>query len=68
MSATNFSYLFPLLPKTFPFKFADDLYFLSLEIHRTRLIISVKEFGAGIAVTGADVWSPVAWWTVGGDG
>ena len=67
MSATNFSYLFPLLPKTFPFMLGDDLCFLSQEILRIRFIISVKEFWAGIGVMGAVVESFAVWLTAGGD-
>ena len=55
-------------PRLFLSKFGDDLYFLSREIRRTRLIISVNAFGAGIAVIGVGVESPVACFTVGGDG
>ena len=61
VSATNVSYLFSLLPKTFPFMLGDDLCFLSREILQTRFIISVKEFGAGIDIMGAGVESFVVW-------
>ena len=55
VSATNVSYLFLLLPRIFPFMFGDDLCFLIQDIFRIRLIISVKEFGAGIGAMGSGV-------------
>ena len=67
VSAMNVSYLFSLLPKTFPFMFGDDLCFLSREILRTRFIISVKEFGAGIGAVGSGVESFGVWLAVGDD-
>ena len=68
VSATNVSYLFPLLPKIFPFMLGDDLCFLIREIFRIRLIISVKEFGAGIGAMGSGVESFDGWVSAGGDG
>ena len=67
VSAMNVSYLFSLLPKTFPFMLGDDLCFLSRDILRTHFIFSVKEFGTGIGIMGAGVESFAVWLTVGGD-
>ena len=68
VSATNVSDLFPLLPKIFPFMLGDDLCFLIREIFRTRFIISVKEFGAGIGSVGSGVELFGVWLATGGDG
>ena len=46
----------------------DDLCFLIRDIFRIRLIISVKEFGAGIGAMGSGVESFGVWVAAGGDG